>query len=145
MITYKWGSLLGEEYVRISLFDPYIWNQIAFHVGLQGLVFFGASFFHKYSIIKTALISLGLYFFLVVLLNLLMVSFFPDLDIKNLGGYFSRNGYMSFLIGGELDIGNSPTNMLPNFIKNVPRSVWFYSLSLIALGISYLRFTELEA
>ena len=145
LMTYKNGALQGYEYVKLHFFDPYIWRHIFLYVGMQCFIFMGASYFKKHSFFKVLLVVLATYFALTVLLNFSVLVLFPDLDFEKMGSYINRYSYLSYLHEGGLTIEVSVFDMMPSFLTTVPYLGWCYLMGVMALGISYLRFQELEA
>lgn len=145
LIIYEWGGYSNREYVRISFFDPFIWRQIFLYSAMQCLVFLGAVFFHRYAFVKILLIGLGVYFFSVIFLNLVVYALFPDFELDKMGGYFNRNGYVSYLLSGDLEIGKELNEVLPKGVLAIPAITLFYLVAAVALIVSFIRFKEIEA
>ena len=144
LISYGWGEDMGKEYVKIRFLDPYIWKFVLTHMIVQSVIIAAASFFRKFAAVKTLLLGLGLYLFLIATRNVLIYSFFPDLRLERMGGFFTQEGWRSYLLGGQLTAKRFTLEY--DFLFN-EFTYPFYILLLFAgaLYISYCRYKEYEA
>lgn len=144
LISYSWGENMGKEYVRIRFFDPYIWQSVVAHIIIQAFIIAAASFFRKYAAIKTLLFGLGLYLFLIALRNVLVFSFFPNFELEKMGGFFTPEGWRSYLIGGQYNV-KSITHEYQFLFNDYTYPLYILIAFMGVLYLSYCRFKEYEA
>ncbi|MEE9372906.1 MAG: hypothetical protein V3V00_07605 [Saprospiraceae bacterium] len=144
LVTYQWGQGMGREYVRISFLDPYIWRYMLYHFGFQSLVLGVASYFRNSAVIKGVLAGLGAYFFLIATRNVLVFAFFPDFELEKMEGFFSKEGYISYLKGAHFSAGEI-TKDLTYLFNDYTFSIYMAIGFIGVLYVSFRRFEEFEA
>ena len=143
-LTYRWDEAFPFNIVQLNFFDPFIWKHVIDAIAIQGIIFFGAVTFRRYSFFKTIL-AIGL---IIIICNLLLMIGITvmreDVNLFSRGGIA---GLMSFenavILSGYEFQSKSETNVYQYY--GLSSSTLLYMLSLMCLLLSYLKFKEIEA
>ena len=141
ILTYQWSSMKGYDIVRLNLLDPLLWRYVSYYILGAATLFGIITYFRMRSLLKTCLFIALSFFGLNIILSLLSLVIYPDLDSSKMLQFYSLDGYEHFVINNGyifnkdyLGIGTIITH--PIFIA---------ILAVISVMLSYLKFYELEA
>ena len=140
LLTYQWGIARGYDYVKLHLFDPYIWKNLWMYWLWGGFLIGIATYYRKLSIVKIGLFLIGVYFAIGILMNIIVLIIFPDFDMSLMSHYFSPSGYQSYIFSNHhiLSEGYMP-------IEGILGHPLFLTAAAIAsLLYSYFKFYQLE-
>lgn len=142
-IIYQIGPPVGIEYVKIGLFDPYIWQVIIKYVVIQSIVLLGSIYYNKYSFLKSALTV-----YLLYLLKNLVVNVIVGMRSDKIESIINSN-----LLSDASRYASSENHSLFYNLNSYmndsfwPSSIWVWGGIVIplVLYIVYSKFQEIEA
>ncbi len=134
------SSEIASRQVKVHMNDPYIWKNIINLIPWQCFIFLGALIFKRFTIGKLLLTGMLLVigFNTVILLSLIVqnpdIDFFKNFSINNLSSVDSLLSAAGYHVKAE-----------KSFLLSFSNTTYLNIGCIVALIISYLRFSELDS
>jgi len=139
-----WSDNMDRNTIGFSMLDPYVWRYMIFNIGVQTMIYIGATFFKKYSIAKLLLFGLGTYYFLICIRNVLVSTLVNSENVKVPVSIFNPTWWNQYLLKSDLQ----SSNWWDKFQYSMEGGTTFFLYAVIGavlLMTSYWKFKEIEA
>jgi len=141
-VSQFWPDVDKYYQVSVNVLDPYFRSQIINSILLQGLVVLGAVWFKKFSIVKTllfGLLTVALYNLSVVIS---LILFADNNELAENVSIQTLSSVSDLIIKSDLRTTLSKMSFTETFMDN---TLSIGIVSLICLGISFIKFKETQA